>query len=84
MPAILAAWRWVLAIDPASLWGICYLPDGMFIRARRAREMRNGMLISVCSYGLTLFTVPILDNHGLWLEVTVFLIMRGVTLGAIW
>ncbi|EOS94532.1 DNA-damage-inducible SOS response protein [Erwinia tracheiphila PSU-1] len=46
--------------------------------------MRNGMLISVCSYGLTLFTVPILDNHGLWLEVTVFLIMRGVTLGAIW
>ncbi|MDU4092567.1 MAG: MATE family efflux transporter DinF, partial [Pantoea sp.] len=35
-------------------------------------------------FGITLFTVPQLGNHGLWLAVTVFLLLRGLTLGWIW
>ena len=62
----------------------CYLLDGMFIGATRAREMRNSMLVAAGGFGLTLFTLPRLGNHGLWLALTVFLLLRGVSLWAIW
>lgn len=62
----------------------CYLLDGMFIGATRASEMRNSMAVAAAGFGLTLLTVPWLGNHGLWLAVTVFLMLRGLTLWAIW
>ncbi|QGU89274.1 MATE family efflux transporter DinF [Erwinia sorbitola] len=62
----------------------CYLLDGMFIGATRASEMRNSMAIAALGFGLTLCSVPWLGNHGLWLAVTLFLLLRGVTLWVIW
>ena len=62
----------------------CYLLDGMFIGATRASEMRNGMAIAAAGFALTLFSVPWLGNHGLWLAITVFLLLRGITLWMIW
>ena len=62
----------------------CYLLDGMFIGATRASEMRNSMAIAALGFGLTLFSVPWLGNHGLWLAVTLFLLLRGVSLWVIW
>jgi len=56
----------------------------MFIGATRASEMRNGMMVAAAGFGLTLFTVPVLGNHGLWLGITVFLLLRGITLWLIW
>ncbi|MEM6051717.1 MATE family efflux transporter DinF [Erwinia sp. P7711] len=73
---------WQIVLPLCGVW--CYLLDGMFIGATRASEMRNGMVIAAAGYGLTLFTVPLLGNHGLWLAVTVFLLLRGLTLWLIW
>lgn len=73
---------WQIILPVCGVW--CYLLDGMFIGATRASEMRNGMAVAAAGYGLTLLTVPVLGNHGLWLAVTVFLILRGLTLWASW
>lgn len=73
---------WQIVLPLVGVW--CYLLDGMFIGATRGREMRNSMVIAAAGYGLTLFTLPWLGNHGLWLAVTVFLALRGLTLWMIW
>ena len=73
---------WQIVLPVCGVW--CYLLDGMFIGATRASEMRNGMVIAALGFGLTLITVPLLGNHGLWLAVTVFLLLRGLTLWLIW
>jgi len=74
---------WWQVVMPLAGVG-CYLLDGMFIGATRASEMRNGMAIAAAGFGLTLLSVPYLGNHGLWLAVTVFLLLRGITLWLIW
>ncbi|QHM72767.1 MATE family efflux transporter DinF [Mixta intestinalis] len=73
---------WQMILPLAGVW--CYLLDGMFIGATRGREMRNSMAVAALGFGLTLLTLPHLGNHGLWLAVTVFLLLRGLTLGWIW
>lgn len=62
----------------------CYLLDGMFIGATRAAEMRNSMAVAAAGFALTLLTLPWLGNHALWLALTVFLALRGLSLAAIW
>lgn len=74
--------NWQIVLPVVGVW--CYLLDGMFIGATRGAEMRNGMAIAAAGFGLTLFTVPHLGNHGLWLAVAVFLALRGLSLGWIW
>lgn len=73
---------WQILLPICGVW--CYLLDGMFIGATRASEMRNGMVIAALGYGATLLLVPSLGNHALWLAVTVFLTLRGLSLWAIW
>ncbi len=73
---------WQVILPLAGVW--CYLLDGMFIGATRGSEMRNGMAGAALGYALTLLTLPWLGNHGLWLAVTVFLMLRGLTLWLIW
>lgn len=71
---------WMIALPLISVW--CFLLDGVFIGATRGREMRNSML--VCTF---IFFLPVwyffqfMDNHGLWLAFTLFIAMRGITLG---
>lgn len=62
----------------------CYLLDGLFVGATRGREMRNSMLIAAIGFALTLLSVPLIGNHGLWLALMVFLALRGITLGYAW
>lgn len=73
---------WQVALPLVGVW--CYLLDGMFIGATRGAEMRNSMAVAAAGYGLTLFSVPLLGNHGLWLALAVFLSLRGLSLGWIW
>ncbi|MGD8107571.1 MATE family efflux transporter DinF [Pantoea sp. FN0302] len=73
---------WQMLLPVVGVW--CYLLDGMFIGATRGREMRNSMALAALGFGLTLLTVPQLGNHGLWLALTVFLLLRGLTLGWVW
>ena len=62
----------------------CYLLDGLFVGATRGREMRNSMLTAAIGFALTLLSVPLIGNHGLWLALMVFLVLRGITLGYAW
>ncbi|ERK16100.1 DNA-damage-inducible protein F [Pantoea sp. AS-PWVM4] len=73
---------WQVVMPLVGVW--CYLLDGMFIGATRGREMRNSMALAALGYGLSLLTLPWLGNHGLWLAVTVFLAVRGITLWWVW
>ncbi len=58
-----------------------YHLDGLFIGTGFAKEMRNGMLVSTTSYVLlTLYLITVLQNHGLYLALFGFMIMRALTL----
>ncbi len=57
-----------------------YLLDGLFIGATRAREMRDAMLAAL---GLSLPLAWLLqdyDNHGLWLTLLSFMLLRSLCL----
>lgn len=73
---------WQVILPLTGVW--CYLLDGMFIGATRGREMRNSMVVAAVGYGITLLSLPWLGNHGLWLAVTLFLVLRGLTLWLMW
>ncbi|MFB9950050.1 MATE family efflux transporter [Rhizobium puerariae] len=62
---------------------LAFQMDGVFIGATWSREMRNMMLVSFAGYcaSLALF-VPLIGNHGLWLSLNLFLLIRGFFLAA--
>jgi len=69
---------YLAALPLVAVWS--YLLDGLFIGATRAREMRNAMLVSV-ALGLALgWLLRDLGNHGLWLALLCFMLMRGLSL----
>ncbi|MDF2487811.1 MAG: efflux family protein, partial [Pseudomonas sp.] len=56
-----------LALLPLiAVWS--YLLDGLFIGATRAREMRNGMLLTVLLLLPFAWFLQALGNHGLWIS----------------
>jgi len=70
-----------LAVLPLiAVWS--YLLDGLFIGATRAREMRNGMLLTVLLLLPFAWFLQALGNHGLWISFLLFMVLRSVTLGA--
>ncbi|KAA0949259.1 MATE family efflux transporter [Pseudomonas sp. ANT_H14] len=70
-----------LAVLPLlAVWS--YLLDGLFIGATRAREMRNGMLLSVALLLPFAWALQGFGNHGLWLTFLLFMVLRSVILAA--
>ena len=70
---------WVIIIPPIACF--CYQLDGIFIGASQTKEIRNAMIISVLSYiGLSVFLTRYLNNHGIWLSLLLFMILRSLTL----
>jgi MATE family multidrug resistance protein len=70
-----------LAVLPLiAVWS--YLLDGLFIGATRAREMRNGMLLTVIIVLPLAWALKGFGNHGLWLAFLLFMLLRSLTLGA--
>ncbi|TXI32858.1 MAG: hypothetical protein E6Q69_07950 [Aquipseudomonas alcaligenes] len=68
-----------LALLPLiAVWS--YLLDGLFIGATRAREMRDAMLVSVALGLIIGALLQDLGNHGLWLALLCFMLMRGLSL----
>jgi putative MATE family efflux protein len=62
---------------------LAFQMDGVFIGATWSREMRNMMLASFAIYCASLFLlVPAMANHGLWLSLNLFLLLRGFFLAA--
>jgi putative MATE family efflux protein len=58
-----------------------FLMDGVFIGATWSHAMRNRMLMAFVGYIIALVVlVPIAGDHGLWMSLNIFLLLRGVTL----
>ncbi|WP_017219451.1 MATE family efflux transporter [Pseudoalteromonas sp. NJ631] len=59
----------------------CFLFDGIFVGLTRAKEMRNSMLVSaVFGFFLPFLIALPLGNHALWLAMSCFMGLRGLTL----
>ncbi len=60
----------------------CFIWDGIFIGATATAPMRNSMLFCTFLIFLPAYLLlrDSLGNHSLWLALTVFMVMRGVTL----
>jgi multidrug resistance protein, MATE family len=57
--------------------------DGIFIGATRGADMRNMMLVSLGLFlAASALLVPAWGNHGLWLALIAFFVVRGLTLGS--
>ncbi len=63
---------------------LAFQMDGVFIGATWSADMRNMMLLSLAIFGVALVTLtPPFGNHGLWMALHLFLIVRGFSLLAI-
>ena len=70
---------WVVIIPPVA--SICYQFDGIFIGASQTVEMRNAMILSVLIFiTSSYFLINNFGNHGLWLSLLFFMIIRSITL----
>ena len=70
---------WIIIIPPAA--SFCYQLDGIFIGASQTKEMRNAMMVSVASFiVISIYLTKYYDNHGLWLSLLLFMLLRSLTL----
>jgi multidrug resistance protein, MATE family len=61
---------------------ICFQLDGIFTGATRTADMRNMMIISILVYLVVWwFAARAWGNHGLWLALNTFFVIRAITLG---
>ena len=82
-PAVQAAVRLYLPHMVAAplLGALAWMLDGVFIGATRTQDMRNMMILSFLGYcGLVLLLLPSFGNHGLWMAMNGFFILRGASL----
>ncbi|MDA3862065.1 MAG: MATE family efflux transporter [Melioribacteraceae bacterium] len=61
---------------------ISFIWDGIYIGATKTKAMRNSMLLSAFAVFLPAYflTKDVLGNHSLWFALTLFMIVRAVTL----
>ena len=70
---------WIIIIPPIA--SFCYQLDGIFIGASQTQEMRNAMMVAVASFlVISIYLTKYFDNHGLWLSLLLFMILRSLTL----
>ena len=70
---------WIILIPPVA--SFCYQYDGIFIGASQTEAMRNSMILSVTFFIIfSLVFVKLLHNHGLWLSLLIFMVLRSLTL----
>jgi len=75
----LAYLPWAIVLPVVSVWGFQF--DGIFIGATRARELRNGMIISLVVFlAAAVALMPIAGNNGLWGAFLLFMGVRGICL----
>ena len=70
---------WLVLLPFVS--SFCYQLDGIFIGASQTQELRNAMFISVVIHLISSFMlVENFGNQGLWISLTIFFILRALTL----
>lgn len=74
---------WTAALPLVSVWA--FMLDGVFIGATRSKELRNSMFVAVVVYLAAVWALlEPLQNHGIWLSMTIFMAARGALLGALY
>lgn len=70
---------WLVVMPLLAVWS--YIFDGVYIGVTLGRVMRNGMLISAFLIFFPVWWLTrSLENHGLWLALSCFMVARGGTL----
>jgi MATE family multidrug resistance protein len=70
---------WVMVLPLISVWS--FQLDGIFIGTIHTVEMRNAMILSLAGFlAAVALLLPVLANHGLWLALSVLMILRALTL----
>ena len=70
---------WIVIIPFIS--SFCFQFDGIFVGASQTTELRNAMIVSVSIYIIcSLFLIASFGNTGLWLSLSIFFIVRALTL----
>ncbi len=61
---------------------ISFIWDGIYIGATATREMLLSMIVSTLVFFLPIYflTKDVLGNHSIWLALTIFMVVRGLTL----
>jgi len=61
---------------------ISFIWDGIYIGATATREMLFSMIVSTLIFFLPIYflTKDVLGNHSIWLALTIFMVVRGLTL----
>ncbi|MNH34235.1 DNA-damage-inducible protein F [compost metagenome] len=71
---------WLIVMPMLAVW--CFLLDGVFIGATRAREMRNSMLIAAfCGFFPVWWLCQAWGVAALWAAMAALMAGRGLTLG---
>ena len=71
---------WMIITPIVSIWS--FQLDGIFIGASYTKEMRNAMIVSMLIYlALLQVLIPQWGNHGLFLGLSLFMVIRAITLG---
>ena len=71
---------WMMIAPVISVWS--FQLDGIFIGAGYTREMRNAMIVSMLVYlAILSLSIPLWGNHGLFLGLSLFMLVRALTLG---
>ena len=74
---------WLAVAPIVAVWA--FMLDGVFIGTTRTRDLRNSMFVAALVYLLTVWvSLEPLQNHGIWLSMTVFMAIRAVLLGALY
>jgi len=70
---------WMIVAPILSIWS--FQLDGIFIGTGHTREMRNAMIFSMLAYlALLQLTIPMFGNHGLFLGLAIFMLIRALSL----
>ena len=70
---------WIVIVPPIA--SLCYQFDGIFIGASQTKEMRNSMILSFLLFiSSSNLLISKFSNHGLWMCLLFFMIMRSITL----
>ncbi|MFT6206222.1 MAG: MATE family multidrug resistance protein [Colwellia sp.] len=72
--------HWIIILPILGCW--CYLFDGVFVGLMKTKAMRNSMIIATfCCFFPMWWLLKDYGNHGLWAAFSVFLFVRGLSLG---
>jgi len=60
----------------------CYIWDGIYIGATASKAMRNSMILATIGFFIPSYYLGVnwIGNHGMWLAMILFMIVRGISL----